>query len=469
MKVETLLNLATTVFRQKLRENCPESSLPDLTPAAFNHLVQAFKVAFSACGTEALKAYVESCDEKADALPSPGGAVRFKMVCKKEFLTPFGWVGVNRRLYQSDAGGVSFVPIDEKWDMRNESLTPLVREVLHFASGHDTPGEVEILLEKCALFTPSRTAILHANESFGAFWRVHGEKIVAKVREQEPVPSVTKAMVVSLDGVNVLMHEAGNKRGRKNRKPMDNPSNETPTSYQNAMVGSVSLHRSPENDEKGPQRLSSRYIAQMPEDGFAEFRIRFEAEVAATVKKLPRRCHKILLIDGSRALWNYVGGNPQYRRYLKVVDYFHATEYLAKAAEAAYGSATYDSQGWFRKWKERLLTERGAAERVLRAMGYLLKTSKLKGERRKDLLAARRFFRNNVHRMKYSWFHDRGLPVGSGVVEAACKSVVKARMCRSGMRWTEGGGQTILSLRSLIKSDRWQECWDECQALRLAA
>jgi hypothetical protein len=469
MKVETLLNLATSLFRQKLRENCPASTLPDLSPDAFNHLVQAFKSAFSACGTESLKAYVESCEEKADVLVSPGGPVRFKMVCKKEFLTPFGWVGVERRLYQADAGGVSFVPIDEKWDMRNESMTPLVREVLHFASGQDTPGEVERLLEKCALFTPSRTAILHANEGFGAFWKVHGEKIVAKVRDKETVPSLTKAMVVSLDGVNVLMHESGKKRGRKKRKPMNHPSEETPTSYQNAMVGSVSLHRSPEKEEKGPQRLSSRYVAQMPEDGFAGFRSKLEAEVAATVKKLPPRCHKVLLLDGSRALWNYVDDNPLYRRYLKVVDYFHATEYLAKAAEAAYGSATYDSQGWFRKWKERLLTERGVASKVIRAMDYLLKTTQLKGERRKDLLAARRFFRNNAHRMKYSWFHARGLPVGSGVVEAACKSVVKARMCRSGMRWTQGGGQTILSLRSLIKSNRWQECWDECQALRLAA
>ena len=469
MKVATLLDLATTVFRQKLRENCPESSLPVLTPDAFNHLVQAFKSAFSACGTEALKAYVESCDEKAEVVASPGGPVRFKMVCKKEFLTPFGWVGVNRRLYQADAGGVSFVPIDEKWDMRNESLTPMVREVLHFASGQDTPGEVEMLLEKCALFTPSRTAILHANESFGAFWKVQGEKIVAKVREKETVPRETKAMVVSLDGVNVLMNEKGNKRGAKNRKPMRNPSEETPTSYQNAMVGSVSLYRSPEKEEKGPQRLSSRYVAQMPKEGFPEFRRMLEAEVMETVPKLPSRCHKVLLMDGSRALWKYVDGNPFYNRYLKVVDYFHATEYLAKAAEAAYGGATYDSQGWYRKWKDRLLTEKGAADKILRAMGYLLRVRNLKGERRKDFLAARRFFRNNASRMKYSWFHDRGLPVGSGVVEAACKSVVKARMCRSGMRWTQGGGQTILSLRSLIKSNRWGKCWDECQALRLAA
>lgn len=73
MKVETLLNLATSIFRQKLRENCPESTLPDLTPDAFNHLVQAFKSAFSACGTQALQAYLESCDEKGFVLASPGG------------------------------------------------------------------------------------------------------------------------------------------------------------------------------------------------------------------------------------------------------------------------------------------------------------------------------------------------------------------------------------------------------------
>lgn len=125
---------------------------------------------------------------------------------------------------------------------------------------------------------------------------------------------------------------------------------------------------------------------------------------------------------------------------------------LAKAAEAAYGCATYDSQGWFRKWKERLLTEDGAAGKAIRAMDYLIQREKLKGDRRTQLLSARRFFRNNLDRMNYAWFHSRGLPVGSGVVEAACKSVVKARMCRSGMRWTREGGETILSLRTAVSS-----------------
>ena len=469
MKVETLLDLATAAFRRKFREVCPEDRLADLTPDSFAQLVGFFKAAFSSCGTAALKAYLESSDEPGDTLATKAGLVRFKLASDKDYLTPFGWATVSRRLFQADTGGDCVVPLDAKWEMQGETLTPMVREAVHFASGQNTPEEVETLLRKCALFHPSRTAILHANSRFGELWKRDGEAIVAKVRDKEAVPEETRALVVSLDGVNVLMREKGKKRGRKRQRPMENPSEETPTSYQNAMVGSVSLYRPPKQDEEGPQRLSSRYVAQMPEEGFPTFRKALEAEVSATGAKLPSGCHKVLLLDGGRGLWSYVQSSPVYRGFLTLVDFYHATEYLAKAAEAAYGSATYDSQGWFRKWKERLLTEKDSAGKAIRAMGYLLQRGKLKGERRKALLSARRFFRNNQKRMNYAWFHSRGLPVGSGVVEAACKMVVKQWMCRSGMRWTSEGGQTILSLRTAIKSSRWDACWTEYQALRLAA
>lgn len=469
MKVETLLNHAMTAFKQKFLEICPEGPLPDLTVDSFAHVVQIFKESFSACGTAALKAYLESCDEKGDVLACSFGKARFKMKSDKEFLTPFGWVPVRRRLYQTDAGDISIVPLDEKWDMRDETLTPVVREAVHFVSGHNTPQVVEALLSKCALFNPSRTAMLHANEGFGTVWKQHGEAILAKVRKKEAVPPKTHAVVVSLDGVNVLMNEKGKKRGRKRRRPMENPSEETSTSYQNAMVGSVSAYRRPEKDEEGPQRIFSRYVARMPQEEFPDFKAALDMEVTATFLKLPARCRKMVIVDGSRALWNHVNANPLYNRCMKVVDFWHATEYLAKAAEAAYGEETYDGQGWFRKWKEALLKEKGGAKRAIRAMEYLLKSRGLRGKRRTDLLSARRFFRNNLKRMNYAYFYCRNLPVGSGVVEAACKSVVKARMCQSGMRWSREGGQTILSLRTVIKSNRWDACWAEYQAIRMAA
>jgi hypothetical protein len=62
--------------------------------------------------------------------------------------------------------------------------------------------------------------------------------------------------------------------------------------------------------------------------------------------------------------------------------------------------------------------------------------------------------------MDYHRFLENGWPIGSGIIKAACKSVVKQRMCRSGQRWTRKGGQTILTLRSHVKSDRWNLFWD---------
>lgn len=71
--------------------------------------------------------------------------------------------------------------------------------------------------------------------------------------------------------------------------------------------------------------------------------------------------------------------------------------------------------------------------------------------------------------MTYADFRRRGLPIGSGPVEAACKSVVKTRMCRSGMRWSREGGQKILNLRVVVKSDRWDGFWKNYMTLKRAA
>lgn len=327
---------------------------------------------------------------------------------------------------------------------------------------------MELLLQKCALFHPSRTAIQHATSAFGRFWNDHGESILSTSRKTEVHSNESEAIVVSLDGVNVLMREEGKKQGRKRNKPKaEGHSEASKTSYQNAMVGSISMYRSPRKDEEGPVRLQSRYVSRMPEEGFGAFRGSLEAEVADSLARFKGK--RILLLDGSRALWNYATTCPAYAGFSHVVDFYHASEYLAQAAEAAFGKATYESQGWYRRWKECLLKESGAAHRILRAMSYLQRSRKLTGERKKRLGSARRFFRNNLSRMAYARNYHAGLPVGSGPVEAACKSIVKSRLCRSGMRWTSEGGAAILALRTIVKSNRWDSCWGEYEALKHAA
>jgi hypothetical protein len=83
----------------------------------------------------------------------------------------------------------------------------------------------------------------------------------------------------------------------------------------------------------------------------------------------------------------------------------------------------------------------------------------------------RRHFGAHKTKMQYAAFRARGLPIGSGPVEAACKTVVENRLKRSGMRWSQQGGQNVLNLRTAVKSNRWDTLWGVYQgaSLRRAA
>ena len=79
-----------------------------------------------------------------------------------------------------------------------------------------------------------------------------------------------------------------------------------------------------------------------------------------------------------------------------------------------------------------------------------------------------RYFRRNQSKMAYADFRARGLPIGSGPVEAACKTVVAARLKRSGMRWSRIGGQYVLNLRVHVLSNRWEVFWKAYRQHRAA-
>ncbi len=106
---------------------------------------------------------------------------------------------------------------------------------------------------------------------------------------------------------------------------------------------------------------------------------------------------------------------------------------------------------------------------LLRSIDYYSHQQKLSPSRRKTLATERTFFENNQDRMDYRRFRQRGWPIGSGPVEAAGKTLVKVRMCRSGMRWSRVGGQYVLSLRTYLKSERWNTMWSRYKALTQTA
>jgi hypothetical protein len=378
---------------------------------------------------------------------------------------------ITRSLYQADSGGAAYVPLDAKWGMEGEYATREVQDCVLFGMAHLTAKEVESFLHKSSLFHPSEKAIKNMVNKSGAFIEAHIDELNESIREEEVLPEETKVVVASMDGANVLLREVGKKAGRPKERPGEDKNKESTSRYKNAMVGSFSFYgmQVTEKDEIEPIRLKSHYIARMPEDCFVTFKRQFEEELDHIEKAIDKTVKKILLNDGHRVIWNYIDSDERFNDYEKLVDFYHTSEHLSKAAEAIFGKRSTAGDKWYHKWYDKLLTEDYAAKAVLRSMEYYAKTLKLPKNRLKDLAKEQTFFRRNYQRMNYADFIRRGLPIGSGPVEAACKSVVKGRMCRSGMRWSRQGGQKILNLRVYAKANRWESFWNNYKQLKNAA
>jgi hypothetical protein len=149
-----------------------------------------------------------------------------------------------------------------------------------------------------------------------------------------------------------------------------------------------------------------------------------------------------------------------------LVDFYHVTEHLSKAADAAYGEQTDWSKWWYDKWRASLKTDPTAPGAILRSLKGLHERHDLPAKRKKDLETEITFFKNNQHLMKYPDFIDRKLPIGSGPIEAAAKTIVKQRMCRSGMRWSRSKGQYVLAIRAFVQSGMWDSAWNQYKKLK---
>lgn len=439
-----------------------------LTPETAEKLSEVLTDATTAGWVEGFRMWLQVHETQEDTLDIAGKLYRFKLHSEKEFLTPAGIMKLSRRLYQPDAGGKCHVPLDAAWGMEGQFATTEVREAVLFSVALVTPKETELLLKKCALFHPSETAIERMAGEMGEWLEAHEDEMLTAIRADETPPPETRVLCASLDGTKVRLNERGEKRGRPRERPGDSH-DEPNASYKNAMVGSISLYGAVPEEETSPERLQGRYVARMPEERAPTLKRKFQQELSETDCKLDAAVVRVVLNDGARGLWTYIDQNPQFDSYEKAVDYHHSTEHLSKAAEAIFGKGSEAGKAWYEKYADVLQEQDDGAERVVRSMDYYRTTWPLSRSRQKALESERTFFMNNKHRMEYARFRRNGWPIGSGPVEAACKSVVKTRLCRSGMRWSRPGGQHILSLRTYVKSDRWDAMWDKYKQRRCAA
>ena len=142
---------------------------------------------------------------------------------------------------------------------------------------------------------------------------------------------------------------------------------------------------------------------------------------------------------------------------VQMVDFYHAGEPLSEGGDASWGQSTLRSPAAFARRRVLLKEADAGAARILRTLKY--HAGRATGSRRKRIRTALTYFRNQHHRMPYAAYQRPHCPIASGVMEAACKTWVTPRRKGSGMAGTMAGGQAILTLRSLLPSDRWAQAW----------
>jgi effector-binding domain-containing protein len=468
MDMKIIISTATNEFKQKLTDFCKNHATRELTPELSQEFMKVTKDALATLGMTAVKEFIESFDCRKDHISQDGKFYRLKFKGERRFLTLFGEIKINRNIYQRDIGGECLTPLDSYWGMKGEYAAIDVRESILYSSSQNTPEDTAKLFQKVALFTPSATTIKRVVKKEGDFIEEHREEIKSRILELETLPENTDVVVASMDGANVLLNEQGKKKGRPRERPTNKNVSESSSCYKNAMVGSISFYE--KYDDERPERLSSRYLSRMPEDKALTFKNEFEKEVRSVIENPEiKAVDKIVLCDGARGIWKYIEGSKIFNGFELLVDYYHTMEYVSKAAEAIFGKNNDLGTYWYKKWKKQLLEDNTAPQALIRSIKYYRDTYKLAKYQREALKSSLTFLRNNKKKMNYADFINRGLPIGSGPVEAACKTLVKQRMCRSGMRWSRNGGENILHLRTLVKSNRWETYWNWYKEFKNAA
>jgi hypothetical protein len=243
-------------------------------------------------------------------------------------------------------------------------------------------------------------------------------------------------MYVSGDGTGVPMRK-GELEGRKGKQA------DGSSKTREAKLGCVFLQT--EVDEKGhPVRKedSTSYVASF--EPAAEFGLLLRQE--AQRRGMAQATKVIFIGDGAAWVWELARVN--FPGAVLILDFYHALLHVHGLVEALCGKETPEGKRRIKLWKRGLL--KGKAPRIVEEARAQLERSLDKEKAEKEIA----YLENNLARMTYGDFRKAGYFIGSGVVEAGCKTVIGQRMKRSGMFWSEEGGQGMLDLRCAFLSNR---------------
>ena len=386
------------------------------------------------------------------------GGVRYTRVgrCEGPYHTMAGSVSVERSLYRQSGerggqpGGRVVDAVSLRAGVVADGWLPATAQAMTHAVQQGTSREAVGTAKEYRRLPYCRNSFERVAHVVGALAVADHQDIEDVLIDAMEIPEDASSVSVSLDRVSVPMEEPRPRpAGRPKKGAAKRP---VARNFRMAYCGTVTLH-----DREGAGRYTIRYGC-MPDGDVLGLRDRMVADVATLRSKRPDL--KIeLLCDGAPEMWNLLeqGFTPKFGDDLhRLVDLYHVTEKLGAAATALEDSKAAAEQR-LKRWKMALLKRNRAATDILTE---LIASGRDEGVGTDhpihEAITYMQSHGSETNRMNYARARRLGLALGSGNVEATCKSLFEMRMKRCGARWKEETGQHIVQLRAFALSDRWE-------------
>lgn len=373
----------------------------------------------------------EAEEEEPDVVVIDGTVWRAAVTCAKTYHSIRGPLVVTRTLFRSKRNGPTRCFFEERrgivggiftQDLGHLVVTGVAdlpataaRRLIEGATGH-----------RIATATMKRTAMSVGNEM-----RDSEEEFFKSVVDRLPIPEAARAIVVSVDALSFNVRDEG---------------------YKQATAATISLL-----DDEG-NRLETIRLGEMPEPGKATIMDRVEREVRSLVTRRPDLKTEVV-VDGAPDLREHLQARFPFATH--VTDFFHVVEHISDALRhLPFDDETRAAQR--RSFCHRLKHEDNAATEILRWLRDCRWVHRDRiSEAALDVIEGHaNYLENQLPFTDYASAANDNLDIGSGAVEAACKTLVTQRLKISGAKWSRTGARAILYLRSLMQSSRISEALD---------
>jgi hypothetical protein len=406
--------------------------------------------------------------DQGESLTLPDGREvhRLDKLHDRRYVSIFGAFALQRTVYGSREGQrIDFVPLDNRLQLPASPFSYVLQDWDQALCTEQAFGQVNVTIERMLQLKQSVDSLERGNQDMA--------EQATPFRLNRPLPPADEEgeiFVTSADGKGVVM-----------RRGPDDPAaaayrtkGEKASQKRMATVGTVYsvdrhvrtaeevvaalFHDGPPAEAKRPQPQHKQVWASLqqadaPVSGMEAVFVWMMWELC---RRNPGRAKEVVyLSDGQEALWDakerHLGG----RCRVGVLDLLHVTPRLWKAAHVFYAEKSAEAEAFVRERLLRIL--RGEAAGVIQGLRVMGGRRALSAAKRKTLREVCNYMEKNKERMRYDEYLAAGYPIASGVIEGACRHLVKDRMERAGMHWTVAGAQAMLEVRSVYLSGQWEE------------